>query len=117
MTNPAAMFIDIGASSKEEAEKKVSLGDVAVYAPDFFELGDDLVAAPAMDDRVGCCVLIGILKSLKNRSNEIVAVFTTQEEVGPPRRSRRGIRTSIPISESRWTSHSRQTRQRDTSSQ
>ena len=76
------MFIDIGASSREEAEKMVSPGDVAVYAPDFFDLGVDMIAGPAMDNRVGCAVLIGMLKALKEKNNEIVAVFTTQEEVG-----------------------------------
>ena len=76
------MFIDIGARSREEAAAKVKLGDVAVYAPDFFELGDDLMAGPAMDNRAGCCVLVGVIRALKERSNEVVAVFTTQEEVG-----------------------------------
>ena len=76
------MFIDIGAKSREEAAAKVKLGDVAVYAPDFFDLGEDMIAGPAMDNRVGCCVLIGMLMNLKNRANEVVAVFTTQEEVG-----------------------------------
>lgn len=82
MTDPNHMFIDIGASSKEEAEKMVSQGDVAVYAPDFFDLGADMIAGPAMDNRVGCAVLIGMLQALKEKNNEIVAVFTTQEEVG-----------------------------------
>ena len=76
------MFIDIGAKSREEAAAKVKLGDVAVYAPDFFDLGEDMIAGPAMDNRVGCCVLVGVLKALKERNNEIIAVFTTQEEVG-----------------------------------
>lgn len=76
------MFIDIGAHSREEAAGKVKLGDVAVYSPDFFELGDDLMAGPAMDNRAGCCVLVGVLRALKERNNEVVAVFTTQEEVG-----------------------------------
>lgn len=82
MNDPNHMFIDIGASSKEEAEKMVSPGDVAVYAPDVFDLGADMIAGPAMDNRVGCAVLIGMLMALKERNNEVVAVFTTQEEVG-----------------------------------
>lgn len=80
--DPNHMFIDIGASSKAEAEKLVSLGDVAVYAPDFFDLGVDMIAGPAMDNRVGCALLIGLLKAMKEKNNEVVAVFTTQEEVG-----------------------------------
>ena len=35
------LFIDIGASSRDEAEKKVEIGDIAVYAASFTELGRD----------------------------------------------------------------------------
>ena len=76
------LFIDLGASSKEEAEKLVRPGDVAVYAPDVFEMANDLLAGPAMDDRAGCAVLVETLKALGETKNEIIAVFTTQEEVG-----------------------------------
>lgn len=82
ITNINTMFIDIGARDRSDAEKMVKIGDVAVYAPDFFELGNNMMAGPAMDNRVGCCVLIGMLRALRDRKNEIVAVFTTQEEVG-----------------------------------
>lgn len=78
----AQLFIDIGAKNREEAEKKVCVGDVAVYACDIFELGDDLLASPAMDNRVGCAVVVEALKLLKDCTNEVVAVFTVQEEVG-----------------------------------
>ena len=85
--NPAGnamrpLFIDIGAASRADAEAKVSVGDVAVYVPDLFELGADLMASPAMDNRVGCAVLVEALKQLKGRANEVCAVFTVQEEVG-----------------------------------
>ena len=75
-------YIDIGAKDRADAEARVRIGDVAVYAPDFFELGSDMLAGPAMDNRAGCCVLIETLKALKQRTNEIIAVFTVQEEVG-----------------------------------
>lgn len=76
------LFIDIGARNRAEAEQKVRLGDMAVYVPDAFELGEDLMASPAMDNRVGCAVVIEALKLLKDCPNEVVAVFTVQEEVG-----------------------------------
>ena len=76
------LFCDIGAKNREEAMKRVALGDVAVYAPDVVELGDDLMASPAMDNRIGCAVLIEALKQLKTCPNEVYAVFTVQEEVG-----------------------------------
>lgn len=42
----------------------------------------DKIAAPYLDDRSGCAVLIETLKRLKNSKDEVIAVFTTQEEVG-----------------------------------
>ncbi len=84
--NPASndmsvLFIDIGAKSREDALSKVMIGDVAVYAPDVFDLGD-YISGPSMDDRVGCAVLVKLLRETKNCPHEICAVFTSQEEVG-----------------------------------
>lgn len=75
------MFIDIGAKTREEAEAMVDIGDVAVYAPDIFEMGDRVVG-PAMDDRAGCAIVVETLKALKDPKNEVIAAFTVQEEVG-----------------------------------
>ena len=55
------MAIDIGATSREEAEKVVKIGDYAAFATEFAELGDT-VKGKAFDDRVGCTVLIELLK-------------------------------------------------------
>lgn len=76
------IFVDIGAESKEEAEKLVAIGDVAVYAPDFTQLGRHKVASPAMDDRCACALLVELLMYAEDQKNTIVGVFTTQEEVG-----------------------------------
>jgi len=75
------LFIDIGAQSKDEAEKKVGIGDVAAMSREFADLGKRLVAK-AMDDRIACAILIEALKSVKKPAYDIYAVFTTQEEVG-----------------------------------
>lgn len=75
------LFIDIGASSKEEAEKKVSIGDVCVYYSEVIMDSKNIVA-PALDDRIGCFIMIEILKTLKTYQNDIYFVFTVQEEVG-----------------------------------
>ena len=76
------LFIDIGAESREEAEKLVHVGDVAVYAPDFTALGRHRVAAPAMDDRCACALLAELLLYAEGQKNHIVGVFSVQEEVG-----------------------------------
>ncbi len=75
------MFIDIGVNSKEEAEAKISIGEVAVIKREFFENGDKLVGK-ALDDRSGCWVLIEALKEIKDPEHNLYFVFTVQEEVG-----------------------------------
>jgi endoglucanase len=76
------LFVDIGAESKEDALRRVNLGDVCVFAPDVFELGDHKLAGPAMDDRSACAVLAALLEELKEPKNTVIGVFSTQEEVG-----------------------------------
>lgn len=76
------LFIDIGAESREEALQSVQPGDMAVYAPDCFDLGDNRVASPAMDDRCACAMLCELLMYLDEPRNTVVGVFSTQEEVG-----------------------------------
>jgi putative aminopeptidase FrvX len=76
------MSIDIGASSKEEAERLVGLGDYAVFEATFAELGGELrtVKGKAFDDRAGCAILIELLRH--TYAFDLYAVFTVQEEVG-----------------------------------
>ncbi len=74
------MYIDIGVSSKEEAEKLVNLGDYAIFASDMVEFGDNKIKAKALDDRVGCLTLIEALK--EEYDHDLYACFTVQEEVG-----------------------------------
>ncbi len=76
------LFVDIGASDKEDALKRVNIGDVCVYAPDAFQLGAHRIAAPAMDDRCACALLVELLLNAKDQKNTIIGVFSTQEEVG-----------------------------------
>lgn len=76
------LFVDIGAKDREEAESMVALGDMCVYAPHVFSLGKHRMAAPAMDDRCACALLVELLLYAENQKHTIVGVFTTQEEVG-----------------------------------
>jgi tetrahedral aminopeptidase len=76
------LFIDIGAEDREEAEKSVRVGDMAVYAPDFFPLGSHRMASPAMDDRCACALLVELLLYLESPANTVIGVFSSQEEVG-----------------------------------
>lgn len=56
------MCIDIGASSKDECRKTVSLGDFAVFDNKFSSFGDNLIKGKALDNRVGCSILLELLK-------------------------------------------------------
>lgn len=73
-------YIDIGASSREEAEQLVELGDCCVFAGDVVEFGAGMLKAKAIDDRVGCAVLIHLLE--EELPMDCTFVFTVQEEVG-----------------------------------
>lgn len=75
------LYLDIGASSAEEARKKVQLGDVAVYDTACLDLGERIVS-PYQDNRVSCVVLLMALEGLSASKNDLYFVFTTQEEVG-----------------------------------
>lgn len=74
------LYIDIGASSKEEAEKLVSIGDYVSFDSKYIEFGQNLVKAKALDNRVGCSILIKLIKEIKDIS--FYGVFTVMEEVG-----------------------------------
>ena len=81
------MYIDIGAKNKEEAEKSVNVGDMAVFCGGFTEQ-NGVIIGKALDNRAGCYALIEALKKVNSR-NDLYFVFTTQEEVGL-----RGARTA-----------------------
>ncbi|MDQ7794996.1 MAG: M20/M25/M40 family metallo-hydrolase [bacterium] len=76
------LFIDAGAGAG------VGVGDVAVFHRPLEESGCRLVAK-AMDDRVGCAILVEVGRRLTSAPNQVFLVFTAQEEVGL-----RGARTS-----------------------
>lgn len=76
------LYIDIGAKSKEEALKYVKLGDVASYIGEYIELKNENIAAKALDDRVGCYIMIETLKRTAEPHNDVYFVFTVQEELG-----------------------------------
>ena len=75
-----SLYIDIGAKSKEEAEELVRIGDAAVFDSDFVEFGDGFVKGKALDDRVGCAILIEMIRS--ELEYDAWFSFSTQEEIG-----------------------------------
>lgn len=78
------LFIDIGVSSREEAERLgVTPGAIAVIERDVVKLGNpDVVTGRAFDDKVGVVTMIEYFKNLSNHVVDVYVVATVQEEVG-----------------------------------
>ena len=85
-------YIDIGAKDRAEAEGLVGLGDCGVFVGDIVEFGDGMLKAKAIDDRVGCAVLVKLLE--EELPMDCTFVFTVQDGGrggGPPGRRRGGL--------------------------
>jgi len=76
----SGLYIDIGAKSKEDAEKLVKLGDYAVFATEFKTLSETVVIGKSFDNRAGCAILAEILK--EDFALDLFGAFTVQEEIG-----------------------------------
>lgn len=80
------MFIDVGATSKEEVrEWGILPGDMVVPYFEFTVMNNDkLLLAKAWDNRIGIAIAIDVLKALKDEAhpNIVYAVGNVQEEVG-----------------------------------
>ena len=82
------LVVDIGVTSKEEAEKKVSIGDPITLTTDYVTLNNDLISGRAIDNHVGVFVLTQVLANLRSKRNysklkiEVIGCFSVQEESG-----------------------------------
>ena len=74
-----SLYIDIGATSRKQAQDMVSPGDRAVMISDFTVSGNRIISK-ALDDRVGCAILIKLLKEYDEY--DYTVTFTVQEELG-----------------------------------
>ena len=90
-TDIEKLYIDIGAESREDAEKKISVGDFATFDypyPDDVFFGKDglTMKCKALDDRMGCALLIELMRRIKNDMPkvelDIYFCFTVGEETG-----------------------------------
>ncbi|WP_066365955.1 M42 family metallopeptidase [Neobacillus fumarioli] len=80
------MFIDIGASSREEAQEwGIRPGDMVVPYFEFTVMKNEkMLLAKAWDNRIGCAIAVEVLKQLKDvdHPNVVYGVGNVQEEVG-----------------------------------
>ena len=90
------MYIDIGATSKQEVEEAgVRVGDPVVPDSKFTVMANPkMYLAKAFDDRVGCALVIRTLQAFANEPhpNRLYGVATVMEEVGV-----RGATTSVDM--------------------
>lgn len=75
------MYIDIGANSKEITSECIMPGDIAVFCGEAIEQNGRFISK-ALDDRIGCAILINLIEKINDCPNEVIFVFTVQEEVG-----------------------------------
>lgn len=73
-------LLDIGAENKKDAQTFVSTGDFAYFISDYCEFGNGFIKAKALDDRIGCMLLIDLIKS--DIEYDTYFCFNVQEEVG-----------------------------------
>lgn len=79
------LWIDIGASSKEEALKSVPIGSVAYIQSKCSLLLNGLLTSRGLDDKLGSFIAARVVEiAVKDRqcSSSIVGVSTVQEEIG-----------------------------------
>lgn len=84
------LYLDVGGTSRDDCP--VQVGDAAVFVRPFARVegsGHTRLISKAMDDRIGCAILIETLRQLEHTPHDVYFVFTAQEEVGL-----RGARTS-----------------------
>lgn len=82
------LYIDIGASTKEEAEAHIKIGDFGTFESEFVQFGEGgrMLRAKALDDRLGCAVMIEVMREIYSREErlpfDLYFAFTCREELG-----------------------------------
>ena len=74
------LYIDIGASSREEAAQLVQPGDVAWFRGETAAFGSGMLMGKALDDRVGCAILLQMIRG--TLPYDCWFTFSVQEEIG-----------------------------------
>jgi endoglucanase len=78
------LYIDIGATSKKDAERQVRPGDPVTFRRNFTRLGKDRVSSKAMDNRTGVFCAAEVLRRLGRTKPRacVIALSTVGEEIG-----------------------------------
>ena len=78
------LYIDIGATSKEDAVKLVSIGDAGIFLQPYLELANDRAISMAFDNKMGTWIVTETLRLLHDQRFDacVIGVSTVQEEIG-----------------------------------
>ncbi len=80
------LYIDIGLTDRESAERHVRIGDLAVFNSETYEFGGGYIKAKALDDRMGCSAMMEIIerfsKNPPRTDADVYFCFTVREEIG-----------------------------------
>ena len=90
------LYVDVGATSRDDCP--VQVGDAAMFVRPFHAQSTRLISK-AMDDRIGCAILIETLRRLQNTPHDVYFVFSVQEEttLSGARTSTFGIEPDLAI--------------------
>ena len=78
------LWVDLGFKSKKEAEEAVQVGDAGVIDSRTMEFPNGRIVSRSIDDRIGAFVVLEALRRYADKPGaaKVVAVATTQEEIG-----------------------------------
>ncbi|MDZ7708077.1 MAG: M20/M25/M40 family metallo-hydrolase [Trueperaceae bacterium] len=76
------LWIDVGATDRDDALKAIEPGDVAVVEQPLVELRNGRIASKAIDDRIGAYVALEVARRSRDGGCEVIASATVQEEIG-----------------------------------
>lgn len=98
LSKPYELWIDIGASSREEAERLVAVGTAGVLGSTVLRLPGRRIASRSLDNRIGAYVVLEALRMLVEARPEVpvTAVATTQEEIAYTGGGARPSATALP---------------------
>ncbi len=88
ITPITSLYMDIGATSKAEASRAAEIGTYATFSSPFVCFGQDdkFIKAKALDDRLGCALLIELARALSqsppDNAPDVYLCFTVREEIG-----------------------------------
>lgn len=74
------LYLDIGVENKTQAMKLLKPGSYVYFIPSYTEMGGGKVRSKALDDRIGCAIMLTLLA--EELPNDVTFAFLVQEEVG-----------------------------------